>query len=166
MLEHLAAHCAGLDPSETAVFADQMNEAILSVFAAAIDNKAAIDDDIEDSVPINNKLTPRDVGYIPNEWVDAVNCVEREKWLTAAHIELKAQIKNGTWKTVDRKTNKTSRKPLTLRWLSTPRKTQASTKPAWLHVDLIRSKTLISTRFMPWLQNPCLSKFSAQLLQL
>lgn len=90
MLEHLAAHCAGLDPSEIFVFADQMNEVILSVFAAATDNKAAIEGDTEDSAPINNKLTPRDVGYIPNGWVDAMNYVEREKWLKAAHIELKA----------------------------------------------------------------------------
>ncbi|KAJ9481429.1 hypothetical protein VN97_g12048 [Penicillium thymicola] len=117
MLEHLAAHCAGLDPSETAVFADQMNEVVLSVFAAATGNKAATEAEDDNSVPINNKLTPRDFGYIPNGWVDAMNCVEREKWLTAAHIELKAQIKNGTWKTVDRKSNKTNRKPLTLRWV-------------------------------------------------
>ncbi|KOS47064.1 hypothetical protein ACN38_g2013 [Penicillium nordicum] len=110
MLEHLAPHCANLDPSETALFANEINDVIVSVFTAVTEGK-----DNDKRPPINNKLTLQDVGYTPNGWVDAMNCVERGKWLAATHIELKAQIKNSTWRVVDRKSNKTMRKPLTLR---------------------------------------------------
>lgn len=33
---------------------------------------------------------------LPNSWVDALNCAEKEKWPEAAHEELQAHIKNGT----------------------------------------------------------------------
>ncbi|KGO51188.1 Reverse transcriptase, RNA-dependent DNA polymerase [Penicillium expansum] len=96
-----------MDSCTTALFA--LNEVILSVFSATHSE--------DEQVSQPSKLTPKDIGYIPNGWVDAINCVEREKWLEAAHKELAAQIKNGTWRAVDRKSNKTNRKPLTLRWV-------------------------------------------------
>ncbi|KAJ9488761.1 hypothetical protein VN97_g4516 [Penicillium thymicola] len=99
MLEHPAAHCANLDPSETALFANEMNDVIIYVFTAVTEGKG-------------NDTSPP---VIPNGWADAMNCVEHEKWVAAAHIELKAQIKNGTWRVVDCKSNKTKWKPLTLR---------------------------------------------------
>ncbi|KAJ5497613.1 Reverse transcriptase RNA-dependent DNA polymerase [Penicillium fimorum] len=107
MLEHLAAHSTTMDPAATAVFASEINDAIALVFEAARNDE-----------PVETpKLTPADVGYIPNGWVDAMNCAEKEKWLNAAHIELRAHIKNGTWRVVDRKSNHTGRKPITLRWV-------------------------------------------------
>ncbi|KAG0154463.1 hypothetical protein PDIDSM_31 [Penicillium digitatum] len=35
-----------------------------------------------------SKLTPKDIGFEPNSWEQAMSCVEKDKWLVAAHKEL------------------------------------------------------------------------------
>ena len=42
------------------------------------------------------------------------SCVEKDKWLVAAHKELDLHLINGTWKVMPR--SKSKKKPLTLRW--------------------------------------------------
>lgn len=43
-----------------------------------------------------SKLAINDIGFEPNGWSQAMTCVEKDKWLAAAHKELARQIKNGT----------------------------------------------------------------------
>jgi hypothetical protein len=65
----------------------------------------------KDSIAIGKK--PADEGFIPEDWVQAMNCKEKEKWLAAAHRELHRHNVNGTWRMVDRK------KRGRLRWVFT-----------------------------------------------
>ncbi|KAG0156253.1 hypothetical protein PDIDSM_3430 [Penicillium digitatum] len=44
-----------------------------------------------------------------------MSCVEKDKWLVAAHKELHRHLINGTWKVMPR--SKSKMKPLTLRWV-------------------------------------------------
>ncbi|KAJ5124616.1 Reverse transcriptase RNA-dependent DNA polymerase [Penicillium bovifimosum] len=74
-----------------------------------------------------SKLKPTDIGFEPNNWKEAMNffsskillitnCVEKDKWLVAAHKELARHNLNGTWRLLPR-TKAKGRKPLTLRWV-------------------------------------------------
>ncbi|KAG0160525.1 hypothetical protein PDIDSM_8055 [Penicillium digitatum] len=62
-----------------------------------------------------SKLTPKDIGFEPNSWEQAMSCVEKDKWLVAAHKELHRHLVNGTWRVMSR--TKSKKKPLTLRWV-------------------------------------------------
>lgn len=64
-----------------------------------------------------SKLTANDIGFEPNGWTQAMKCVEKDKWLVAAHKELARQIKNGTWRRIPRSKATKGRRPLTLRWV-------------------------------------------------
>ncbi|KAG0156200.1 hypothetical protein PDIDSM_3377 [Penicillium digitatum] len=44
-----------------------------------------------------------------------MSCVEKDKWLVAAHKELHRHLVNGTWRVMSR--TKSKKKPLTLRWV-------------------------------------------------
>ncbi|KAG0154715.1 hypothetical protein PDIDSM_283 [Penicillium digitatum] len=48
-------------------------------------------------------------------WEQAMSCVEKDKWLVAAHKELHRHLVNGTWRVMSR--TKSKKKPLTLRWV-------------------------------------------------
>ncbi|KAJ5462264.1 hypothetical protein N7530_010469 [Penicillium desertorum] len=81
-------------------------DVLLKLFAAATSK--------EQYAP--SKLKPTDKGFEPNGWKEAMACIERDKWLIAAHKELARHNKNGTWKIIPR-TKAKGRKPLTLRWV-------------------------------------------------
>lgn len=84
-----------MDLATIALYASKINDIILSIFSA-IYSGGDINDLPGSRSSQSNKLTPDDISYIPNGWVDAMNCKEKEKWLTTTHLELKAHIKNGT----------------------------------------------------------------------
>jgi hypothetical protein len=80
-------------------------EILISLFANATSNEQyAV-----------SKLTPKDIGFEPNSWEQAMSCVEKDKWLVAAHKELHRHLVNGTWRVMSR--TKSKKKPLTLRWV-------------------------------------------------
>jgi hypothetical protein len=82
MLEHLASHGTTLDPAATALFASG-NETILSIFSVTQAGEDADLSQLDPSLSQSTKLTSDDIGYIPNGWVDAMNCKEKAKWLVA-----------------------------------------------------------------------------------
>ncbi|KAJ5478259.1 hypothetical protein N7530_003768 [Penicillium desertorum] len=67
-------------------------DVLLKLFTAATSK--------EQYAPSKLKLT--DKGFEPNGWKEAMACVERDKWLIAAHKELARHNKNGTWKIIPR----------------------------------------------------------------
>ncbi|KAG0156281.1 hypothetical protein PDIDSM_3458 [Penicillium digitatum] len=63
-------------------------EILISLFANATSNEQyAV-----------SKLTPKDIGFEPNSWEQAMSCVEKDKWLSDVQT-------------------KSKKKPLTLRWV-------------------------------------------------
>ncbi|KAG0161169.1 hypothetical protein PDIDSM_8703 [Penicillium digitatum] len=62
-----------------------------------------------------SQMLPRMSSFEPNSWEQAMSCVEKDKWLVAAHKELHRHLVNGTWRVMSR--TKSKKKPLTLRWV-------------------------------------------------
>lgn len=83
-------------------------EVLINLFSAAT---------LKEPQYTSSKLTVNDVGFEPNGWKEAMICVEKDKWLTAAYKELTRQIKNGTQRRIPRSSAKNRRKPLSLRWV-------------------------------------------------